>query len=855
MNLIPRSLLTLLVLAAALVLPACGGEETTKGGHPVLGERREVSVDTAGTLPATLPEPLAAKVRAMAKAAGSAGARALLTVDYPLDESIFPPEFVPPTFLWHDEAEHADTWLVTVEFASGASDPLRILVPGDPPPKGEIDMEAISETNEIYEGTDYQKSAASWTPSPAVWEEIKRRSVEATATVSFHGFASKDDATPLSRGTVRITTSKDPVGAPLFYRDVPLMASKGEHGRIQPLGEKAIPLIAWRLKDVSRPGSKLVLKGMSSCGNCHSFSRNGDTLAMDIDGPDGDKGMYAIKPVSKHMVIDSADVITWNSFRGKPEGHRTIGFMSRISPDGRTVATTLNEALYVSNFLDYRFVQVFFPTRGILAFHSRADGEIHALPGADDPEYVHCSPAWSPDGKHLVFSRARAFDPYAPDLVPAKYPNDPNEPQIQYDLYRIPFNGGKGGEPVPVEGASDNGMSNTFPKVSPDGKWIVFTKCRNGLLMRPDGRLFIVPFAGGEAREMRCNTKLMNSWHSFSPNGRWLVFSSKSNTPYTQALLTHIDEDGNDSPAILVPNCTAANRAVNLPEFLNASFDSIDTINVPVVNHHAHMLQAQREFKVGDTQGAVASLTKVIEVEPTFIRALVNLGYALILLERYDEALQYLQAAVKEDPRNLFALWNQHLAYRRTNRPIMALRALDRLLSVAPAFPAAREDRAAVAQEVKALKEALEKGEADLARQPGDVDLTLRVAELNHQAGELSRTVVLLGRACALNPKQPWCAASLAWLLATNPDDSIRDGPRALLLAETAIRLTEGEVPELLDILAAALAEAGQPEAAIDTAKRALALAKETASPNTAMIERRLRRHEKGQPIRAIADR
>ena len=41
----------------------------------------------------------------------------------------------------------------------------------------------------------------------------------------------------------------------------------------------------------------------------------------------------------------------------------------------------------------------------------------------------------------------------------------------------------------------------------------------------------------------------MNSWHSFSPNGRWLVFSSKSRSPYTQMFLTHVDEQGNDTPA------------------------------------------------------------------------------------------------------------------------------------------------------------------------------------------------------------------------------------------------------------------------------------------------------------------
>ena len=45
--------------------------------------------------------------------------------------------------------------------------------------------------------------------------------------------------------------------------------------------------------------------------------------------------------------------------------------------------------------------------------------------------------------------------------------NDPNETQIQYDLYRIPFNGGRGGTPEPIAGASRNGMSNTSRRSRP----------------------------------------------------------------------------------------------------------------------------------------------------------------------------------------------------------------------------------------------------------------------------------------------------------------------------------------------------------------------------------------------------
>jgi Tol biopolymer transport system component len=268
--------------------------------------------------------------------------------------------------------------------------------------------------------------------------------------------------------------------------------------------------------------------------------------------------------------------------------------MSQVSPDGRYVVSTfagpsleLRDSYYVTNFTDHRFLQVFYPTRGILAWYNRATGMRYPLPGADDPRYVQTDGVWSHDGKWIVFARAEARDPRKPGQPPALHANDTNETQIQYDLYRVPFNNGKGGTPERIVGASQNGMSNSFPKVSPDGKWIVFVQAKNGQLMRPDSQLYIVPFEGGVARRMRANTRLMNSWHSFSPNGRWMVFSSKARSPYTQMYLTHIDANGNDSPPILIDNTTASNRAVNIPEFVNIDPDGIEDIEVHVADQRA----------------------------------------------------------------------------------------------------------------------------------------------------------------------------------------------------------------------------------------------------------------------------
>jgi Tol biopolymer transport system component len=199
-----------------------------------------------------------------------------------------------------------------------------------------------------------------------------------------------------------------------------------------------------------------------------------------------------------------------------------------------------------------------------------------------------------------------AKEPYPPDGKVAAHANDPEEVQIRYDLYRIPFNNGAGGRAERIAGASANGMSNTFPKVSPDGHWIVFVQCRNAQLMRPDSKLYIVPATGGKARLMRCNTPLMNSWHSFSPDGRWMVFSSKARSPYTQMYLTHIDKAGNDSPAILIENSTAANRAVNLPEFVNIPQDGIEAIATPAVDMYKKFNRAAELTDNGRYQDAIA---------------------------------------------------------------------------------------------------------------------------------------------------------------------------------------------------------------------------------------------------------
>jgi Flp pilus assembly protein TadD len=615
---------------------------------------------------------------------------AVLTIDYPLSGSIFPPEITPPTFIWHDDAATAGLWRIAITFADGSSE-MRFESRGDGMKIGEIDQRCISVNNELPKLTREQAAAHTWTPDAEAWEKIKRHSAVGPAQVIITGFSQDNLQHALSSGQASIETSKDPVGAPIFYRDVPLMPSENEKGVIKPLSPTAIPLIQWRLRNIGQPQSRVVLEGMHTCANCHSFSGDGKTMGMDMDGPQNDKGLYALVSVQPQMTIRNRDMVNWNPTQDRQFAFNRVGFMSQVSPDGRYVLTMLTAAdhapmnnYYVANFKDYRFLQVFYPTRGILNWYDRATKERHPLPGADDPNYVQTNGVWSPDGKYVVFARAEAKDPYPADGKMATHANDPNEIQIQYDLYRVPFNEGRGGKAEPIAGASANGMSNSFPKVSPDGRWIVFVQCRNGQVMRPDSQLYIVPFEGGKARRLNANMSPMNSWHSWSPNGRWLVFSSKSRGPYTKMYLTHIDEQGNDSPAILVDNTTAANRAVNLPEFVNIPPDGMVKIDTPAVDMYRQFDHAAELGEKGQDAAAVAEWTSLADANPDDARIHNNLGTALTRLGRIEESIPQFEKALQLNPEYNLVHGNLASALIKAGRKDDALRQYQMALEAYP---------------------------------------------------------------------------------------------------------------------------------------------------------------------------
>lgn len=116
--------------------------------------------------------------------------------------------------------------------------------------------------------------------------------------------------------------------------------------------------------------------------------------------------------------------------------------------------------------------------------------------------------------------------------------------------------------------------------------------------------------------------------------------------------------------------------------------------------------------------------------------------------------------------------------------------------------------------------------------------------------GEYNKAIVDYGEAILLDPKRAEPFNEIAWLLATCPRADLRDGKKALEYAGKAMEITAGKDPATIDTLAAAHAEAGNFDKAIEAQRQYLAMPK-LSEKQIAEARERLALYEAHKPYRA----
>jgi tetratricopeptide (TPR) repeat protein len=252
---------------------------------------------------------------------------------------------------------------------------------------------------------------------------------------------------------------------------------------------------------------------------------------------------------------------------------------------------------------------------------------------------------------------------------------------------------------------------------------------------------------------MRCNTPLMNSWHSFSPNGRWLVFASKNRSPYTQMYLTHIDEEGNDSPAILVENATAANRAVNLPEFVNIPPDGLTEIKAPAVDVYVKFDHASDLSDKGQYEAALAEWRQLAETNPDDARIRNNLGATLVRTGRYREAIPQYEKALELNPQYHAIQNNLGLALMAVGRTDEAIERFRKGLEFHPESAELHDNLGVAFASKGQIEDACSEFLKALEINPGFAECHYHLGVALATSGQVDRALLHLEKAVTINPR------------------------------------------------------------------------------------------------------
>jgi protein O-mannosyl-transferase len=252
----------------------------------------------------------------------------------------------------------------------------------------------------------------------------------------------------------------------------------------------------------------------------------------------------------------------------------------------------------------------------------------------------------------------------------------------------------------------------------------------------------------------------------------------------------------------------------------------------------------------GRSSEAMAHYEAAVRINPNDAGARNNLASHLAQAGRLTEATREWEQALRIQPNRAEAHTNLAFALSQQGRLDEAFRHWEQALRINPDLVDAHFDFAVALAQKGNVEGAIGHYEEALRLRPDFADAHYRLALAYQHFGRWELAITHYRRTIDFQPNGWLAQTRLAWLLATCPQASLRNGREAVELARQAIEHSGGEYPQTLDTLAAAYAEFGQFDNAAETARRALNLLKGQNSELAVAIQSRLKLYQARLPYR-----
>ncbi len=280
----------------------------------------------------------------------------------------------------------------------------------------------------------------------------------------------------------------------------------------------------------------VVLHGRSfggGCLNCHSFVGNRpDTMSISLRS-----ATYGSDTLLAHDGVVDRIGAKWGYTAWHPSGAVAVYSINKVTQFFNTGGLEVRDVVDLDS---------------ALVCYQVASQKATCPKELADKDRLETYPAWSPDGEFLYYCSGPILWDDRNTVPPANYD------KLKYDLRRISYDVAtdQWGQVETVLSADQTGQSILLPRISPDGRFLLFCMCDYGCfpVYRPSSDLYLMDLATRRYHKLAVNSRFSESWHSWSSNGRWIAFSSKHEGGlFTRTYFSHVDGEGTASKPFVLP--------------------------------------------------------------------------------------------------------------------------------------------------------------------------------------------------------------------------------------------------------------------------------------------------------------